>query len=150
MPTESPVQVFEPTPSPTPSPSPMPTVMPSPSPSPYPTPWCPCISLNATAPGFDGVYIITFVSNNEHHNWKQNAPDEYKEIYYAYKDLYDGYWVIVGTNMKLAAYDEDGEHSGMPPLGTNMWNIFEPGTTTGAVKRQLTLECTTCDPTPSP
>merc|ERR1719410_2433527 len=145
-PSPSPMPTVPPTPSPTPSPvpptnmpspspSPMPTVMPSPSPTPYPTPWCPCITLNSTTvSGFEGTYITTFVSKNEHHNWKQRAPQEYKEIYYAYKDLFDGYWVIVGTNMKLAAYDEDGgEHQGMPPLGTHMWNIFEPGTTTGSI-----------------
>merc|ERR1719495_1044133 len=108
MPSPSPVITTSPTPFPSPSPSPMPTAMPSPAPTQFPTPWCPCITLNSTqATGFDGTYIITGVSKNEHHHWEQRAPEEAKEIYYAYKHLFDGYWVIVGTNLKLAAFDEE-------------------------------------------
>jgi len=154
---------------PTPSPSHMPSLMPSPSPtmsptllpSSNPTPLptesptrfptfttCPCIVVNATESVmvFSGMYQLEGVSFNGHSRWINY--DNYADIYWSDQGSFDEFWVIAAEDT-YALYENEGRWGHTPPIGDWDWRIVSLSLADG-IYRSLSLECTTCVPTPSP
>lgn len=144
---------LQPSPSPTLSPTyitNIPTVVPSPKPTFHPTHVCPCIyvsSINLTE--FDGMYQLSDPFN-DHEKWVNL--DNSAQIYWSNDAAYEKYWIIaIGEDFALV--DEQAErYAYNPPIGQNTWRIFADGDQfpSGGVDSTLTLDCSTCTPTPSP
>jgi hypothetical protein len=156
---------------PTPSPSPMPSLAPSPSPtmSPtlpteyptltpsnpptsYPTHICPCITITSNdSTQFNGMYQLTAETLNEHQRWYNY--DNLGDLYWM-DNLARPYWLISVEvdNGYAMITDETGRWGHTPPVGTETWTAFVEGKAfiSGGIRTTLTLDCTTCVPTPSP
>jgi hypothetical protein len=159
MPTPSPSQIPSTFPSPSPTKSPtLPTNDPTPSPSnpptSYPTFVCPCIVITSSKSSrFNGMYQLAADSFNAHRRWYNY--DNLGDLYWVNNGPRLGvYWLIsVETNQGYAMItDSTGRWGHTPPIGTQYWTLFEAGEgfVNGGIDATLTLNCTTCAPTPSP
>jgi len=143
----------QPSPSPTLSPTyptTTPTLIPSPKPTFYPTHVCPCIyvsSNNYTT--FQGMYQLSDPLN-DHERWVNF--DNSAQIYWASEAAYEKYWVIAIAQDYALADEQLERYAYNPPIGGNIWKIFANGAEfpSGGVESYLTLDCSTCTPTPSP
>merc|ERR1719509_232424 len=128
--------------------------MPTPSPTMTPTQTYICLIVNSTEVNyFEGTYVITGKRHHDHWHWVQTSytgtPD--KEIYWEMFGTFKGYWIIVGTGEFYAVYQATDADKDTPPPGTAVWTIYSPGTSTGGIDREITIDETgTCVPTPSP
>merc|ERR1719319_1815853 len=145
-----------PTPSPTPSPvtnyptstttarpTTYPTTMPTPSPTMTPTQTYICLIVNSTEVNyFEGTYVITGKRHHDHWHWVQTSytgtPD--KEIYWEMFGTFKGYWIIVGTGEYYAVYQATDADKDTPPPGTAIWTIYSPGSQSGGIDREITLD----------
>jgi len=153
LPTPSPTSMpsLSPSPSPTKSPT-LPTSSPSPLPTTpptrYPTFVCPCFFVEADVSTLDGMYQLEDELFKGHDIWVNY--DNQATIHWANDAVFDEYWVITADNIYAAIEDSTGRWGYTPPVGSEMWTIFEAGYLTGGVSKNVTLQCTTCAPTPSP
>jgi len=156
-PSPSPMPSALPTPSPTKSPT-LPTGYPTPSPSnpptSYPTHVCPCIVISSDdSTRFSGMYQLASDTFNGHQRWYNY--DNQGDLYWMQNiGRLEEYWQIsVELDLGYALItDSTGRWGHTPPVGTEMWKVFEPDKSfiSGGTDTTLTLDCTTCVPTPAP
>jgi len=132
------------------SPTTFPTSIPTDSPTRYPTfELCPCIFVvNASVIDFAGMYQLSAADYNDHARWVNY--DNSADIYWADQAALQEYWVIAAEENYAVAQDSTGRWGFTPPIGEHKWKIFIGTFVGGGMNGLLTLECTTCAPTPSP
>jgi len=133
------------------SPTGYPTSIPTDIPTEYPTfTLCACIFVNTTEriTVFSGMYQLEDTSFNGHARWVNY--DNLADIYWADQAAFDEYWVIAAEDNYAVAEDSTGEWRFTPPIGQYDWKMFATTFVNGGIDVLLTLECTTCAPTPSP
>jgi len=153
---------------PTPSPSTMPSLMPSPSPtlrptlptgnptpSPsshptsFPTEVCPCIFVNSSdVAELNGMYQLEDESFRNYDRWVNY--DNSADIYKSNEARFMESWVITANDYYAAIEDTSGRWGYTPPIGSEVWTVYDRGFTAGGILKELRLVCTTCLPTPAP
>lgn len=154
VPTPNPSSVpsLLPSPSPTGSPT-LPTGYPTPSPSTpptrFPTEVCPCIFVNSSEVAMlNGMYQLEDESFKNHDRWVNY--DNYADIYKSDDANFVENWVITVDGLYAAIEDNYGRWRYTPPVGAEVWTIYDAGFIAGGIEKWVTLECTTCSPTPAP
>merc|ERR1719193_3083831 len=72
------------------------------------------------------------------------------QIYKSYDVRFMQSWLITASGIVAATEDTSGRWGYTPPIGTEVWTVYERGFTSGGSRKELNLECTTCLPTPAP
>jgi hypothetical protein len=150
-PMPSPMPSVQPSPSPTLSPTYLtdtPTSIPSPRPTFYPTYVCPCIFVSSTRYSvFDGMYQLSDPLNERDRwiNYDSNA-----QLYWSDYSSYQNYWMIVTSQGKAMPKEATERFGYNPPVGEYSWSIYASRGENPIDASTLTLDCSTCIPTPSP
>merc|ERR1719494_1726691 len=136
----------------------LPTANPTPSPSTpptrYPTLVCPCIFISSnSSTRFNGMYQLLPEIFNDHQRWYNY--DNQGDIYWMDNNArLEQYWLISVPEDKGYAlhHDTTDKWGHTPPVGTESWDVYTQGNgfIPGGSEVTLSLECTTCRPTPSP
>merc|ERR1719193_1338913 len=128
-------------------PTPLPTSSPTTSPSRSPTHVCPCFVVESNFTSLNGMYQLEDEQFKDHDRWVNY--DNRADIQWADDAAFDEYWVITANDI-YAIYEDTGRWGYTPPVGLQIWTIFESSFITGGVDSTVTLDCTTCAPTPLP
>jgi len=147
------------------SPSPGETWSPSPYPTFGPTDENRCVEVTTSGiPGFDGVYVLSNMTLNEHNYWDLTGYVNHDgRIYWSdFSIFFGGYWIISGSGqMQIAAFDDDSDEGYYytPPLvGTRNWTVYNSSSFDDGVRHPINLEVVRCaippeyswSPTPAP